>query len=365
MAVLVPMAAGAQEPYAVLSNGNSVLTFYYDDQKAARNGMDVGPFDYSKNVYQSWDGQRGSITSVVFDASFANCTTLTSTAYWFYGLKNLSSITGIGNLKTGNVTDMREMFEYCRSLTSLDLSGFRTDNVTDMYWMFTECSGLTSLDVTGFKTDNVTDMGGMFYRCSSLTSLDVTGFKTDNVTNMSGMFTDCSSLTSLDVTGFKTDNVTNMGMMFWNCSGLTSLDVTGFKTDNVTDMTQMFAGCSGLTSLDVTGFKTNNVTSMHGMFWGCSGLTTIYAGDGWSTAKVTYGEGMFSGCTSLVGGTGTPYDASHIDYTYAQIDGGSDNPGYFTRKGGSGEWPEGDLNHDGKVDASDVVTLVNMIISRK
>ena len=261
MAVLVPMAAGAQEPYAVLSNGNSVLTFYYDDQKAARNGMDVGPFDYSKNVYQSWDGQRGSITSVVFDASFANCTTLTSTAYWFYGLKNLSSITGIGNLKTGNVTDMREMFEYCRSLTSLDLSGFRTDNVTGMGWMFGDCSGLTSLNLTGFKTDYVSRMDYMFS--------------------------------------------------------------------------------------------------------GCSGLTTIYAGDGWSTAKVTYGEGMFSGCTSLVGGTGTPYDASHIDYTYAQIDGGSDNPGYFTRKGGSGEWPEGDLNHDGKVDASDVVTLVNMIISRK
>ena len=30
------------EPYAVLSADNTVLTFYYDDQKAARNGMDVG-----------------------------------------------------------------------------------------------------------------------------------------------------------------------------------------------------------------------------------------------------------------------------------------------------------------------------------
>ena len=30
----------------------------------------------------------------------------------------------------------------------------------------------------------------------------------------------------------------------------------------------------------------------------------------------------------------TPYDGSHIDYTYARIDGGSDNPGYFTAKAG-------------------------------
>ena len=291
MAVLVPMAAGAQvkEPYAVLSNGNSVLTFYYDDQKAERNGMDVGPFtssyDYEKwtdIISSGWDAQRGSITSVVFDASFANCTSLTSTAYWFFGFEKLSQITGISNLKTDNVTDMSSMFE------------------------------------------------------------------------------GCSGLTSLDVTGFKTDMVTNMNRMFWGCSGLRSLDVTGFKTDNVTSMTSMFYGCRGLTSLDLSGFKTDNVTDMGWMFADCSGLTTIYAGDGWSTANVQYGEDMFTGCTSLVGGAGTKYDASHEDYTYARIDGGSDNPGYFTRKD---DGAEGDANGDGTVNAADIVEVVNSIMT--
>ena len=398
--MLLPLMASAdvcalqneeKEPYAVLSADNTVLTFYYDDQKAARNGMDVGPFteSYDKdrqrtNVNSGWDEQRESITSVVFDESFANCTTLTSTAYWFYNLENLSSITGISNLKTDNVTDMSCMFYGCSSLTSLDVTGFKTDNVTGMVGMFSGCSSLTSLDVTGFKTDNVTNMGSMFAGCSGLTSLDVTGFKTDNVTNMSAMFSGCSgltsldvtgfktdnvvymrfmfdgcsSLTSLDVTGFKTDNVTDMNGMFYNCSGLTSLDVTGFKTDNVTamlcmfqdcsgltsldvtgfktdnvtDMSWMFFGCSGLTSLDVTGFKTDNVTGMVGMFSGCSSLKTIYAGNGWSTANVQYGGDTFIGCTSLVGGAGTHYDESHTDHTYARIDGGASNPGYFTEK---------------------------------
>ena len=379
------------EPYAVLSADNTVLTFYYDDQKAARNGMGVGPFteSYDKdrqrfNINSGWDEQRESITSVVFDESFANCTTLTSTACWFYGLQNLSSITGISNLKTDNVTAMLCMFQDCSSLTSLDVSGFKTDNVTSMYCMFfgcsglksidvsgfktdnvtnmarmfcdcsgltsldltgfktdnvtnmsgmfTGCSGLKSIDVSGFKTDNVTDMSWMFYGCFGLTSLDVTGFKTDNVTDMNGMFYNCSGLTSLDVTGFKTDNVTAMLCMFQDCSGLTSLDVTGFKTDNVTDMSWMFFGCSGLTSLDVTGFKTDNVTGMVGIFSGCSSLKTIYAGNGWSTANVQYGGGTFIGCTSLVGGTGTRYDESHTDHTYARIDGGASNPGYFTEK---------------------------------
>ena len=439
--MLLPLVASADvsalqneenEPYAVLSDNNTVLTFYYDDQKAARNGMGVGPFSY----HPLWYPQRESITSVVFDDSFANCTTLTSTARWFFGLKNLSSITGISNLKTDNVTDMGYMFCECSSLTSLDVTGFKTDNVTDMGDMFRDCSslksldvsgfktgnvtsmcgmfevcsGLTSLDVTGFKTDNVTDMSFMFNRCSgltnldvtglktdyvtnmeamfavcsSLTSLDVTGFKTDNVTDMNAMFLKCSSLTSLDVTGFKTDNVTDMRTMFNGCSGLTSLDVTRFKTDNVTDMGGMFAGCSGLTSLDLTGFKTDNVENMEGlfqacygltsldltgfktdkvtnlknmfhgcsgltsldltgfttdnvtdmslMFYGCPGLKTIYAGDGWSTAKVTAGGDMFKVCSSLVGGAGTTYNATHADHTFAHIDGGASNPGYFTEK---------------------------------
>jgi hypothetical protein len=105
---------------------------------------------------------------------------------------------------------------------------------------------------------------------------------------------------------------------------------------------------------------------MYGMFSVCSGLKTIYAGEGWSTAKVQLGRDMFIGSTNLVGGAGTPYDPSHIDHTYARIDGGSANPGYFTRKAeGTEEWTKYDLNGDGKVDAADVVVLVNFIMNQK
>jgi hypothetical protein len=71
---------------------------------------------------------------------------------------------------------------------------------------------------------------------------------------------------------------------------------------------------------------------MIGLFSGCSCLKTIYVGDGWSTAKVTDGKDMFKDCTSLVGGAGTTFDATYTDNTYARIDGGASNPGYFTFK---------------------------------
>ena len=72
---------------------------------------------------------------------------------------------------------------------------------------------------------------------------------------------------------------------------------------------------------------------MKSMFYYCRALKTIYAGDGWSTAAVTSSYWMFTGCTKLVGGMGTTYSASHTDKTYAHIDGGPSNPGYFTAAG--------------------------------
>ena len=392
-AVLMPTKLWAQEPYAVLSEENTVLTFYYDNQKEARNGMSVGPFD--SQYFRHWDYYREEITAVVFDDSFAKCTSLTSTAYWFYACKKLTSISGISNLKTENVRDMCAMFfdcfklesldvsgfittkvedmsrlfSGCASLTSLDISNFDTGSVKNMNSMFTSCYKLTSIDVTNFDTSNVTDMGGMFYGCSSLTSLDVSRFNTANVTNMDSMFGECSGLTSLDVSHFNTANVTDMGSMFSGCSSLTSLDVSNFNTRQVTDMCNMFVSCHALTNIDVSkfrtekviglglsrmfewcenlttldlsGFNTTSVTSMSNMFSCCKKLTTIYASEWWSTEKLEYGQNMFSSCENLVGGAGTSYNSNYnsigIDYKssiYARIDGGpnSETPGYFTYK---------------------------------
>ena len=150
----------------------------------------------------------------------------------------------------------------------------------------------------GSNTSKVTNMNDMFYFCTSLTSLDVSRFNTSNVTSMKSMFGGCKGLTSLDVSNFNTSNVTNMNHMFYGCSGLTSLDLSNFNTSKVTDMTYMFSGCTSLTSLDVSSFDTSNATHMGGMFYGCSGLTLLDL-SGWDTSKVININEMFEGCTSL------------------------------------------------------------------
>ena len=105
----------AQNPYAILSNDKATLTFFYDNEKSARNGMDIGPF--SKKDERGWNEYREMITTVVFHESFAKMNSLKSTAHWFRGFENLKSILNLENLKTDNVIDMSYMFDDCKLLS--------------------------------------------------------------------------------------------------------------------------------------------------------------------------------------------------------------------------------------------------------
>ena len=147
-------------------------------------------------------------------------------------------------------------------------------------------------------------------------------------------FADMSNLTEIEgIEYLNTSKVTSMISMFYNCSSLTSIDVSHFNTQNVTTMHSMFRG-SGVKSLDLSSFDTWNVALMGSMFRDCSALETIYVYYPWTTDNVTDdGAEMFAGCTSLAGGTGTAYDESYTDKTYALIDEGEENPGYLTYMG--------------------------------
>jgi len=203
-------------------------------------------------------------------------------------------------------------------------------------------------------------MSWMFCRCNKLTSLDVSHFNTSKVTYMSSMFNDCSNLTNLDLSSFNTSKVYNIHEMFEGCSSLTSLDLSSFNTANLINMDFMFIGCSSLTKLDLSSFNTANVKYMYALFYDCSNLQTIYVGEGWSTAAVDDSRDMFFNCNSLVGGQGTTYNSSHIDKTYAHVDGGPSNPGYFTAKNID---LRGDVDGDNDVTIADVSALIDYLLT--
>lgn len=260
---------------------------------------------YSSSELPPWSGEQ--LKMVTIQSSFEEYQPK-STAYWFYNCKNLTSIEGMGYLDTGAVTDMSYMFSGCESLTSLDVSAFDTRNVTSMSYMFGSCRSVEHLDLSDFNTSNVTDMSYMFAGCNSLKDLDLSSFDTGSVTLMSNMFHGCILLTDLDLSGFITKKVKKMSYMFF--------------------------GCNKLQTLNLKNFYTKDIETCDHMFYGCSSLETIYSNNNWKTSSGSnYSNMVFGGCYKLKGGKGTACDGIlHADQSYAHIDEGTTNPGYFTEK---------------------------------
>ena len=212
---------GFEKGYAVYNNGT--LTFYYDELKGSREGE-----SYELNEQYGtpeWLGVADDIKKVVFDASFVEARP-TTTYKWFYRMEELTTIEGIENLNTSQVTDMEDMFSTCKKLTFLDLSNFDTSNVTNMSWMFYSCESLKSVNVSSFDTSKVTNMSSMFMFCFSLPSLDVSHFNTSNVVSASQMFDYCNALTNLDISNFDFSKCVNSERMVYYCYQLKSLYIS-------------------------------------------------------------------------------------------------------------------------------------------
>ena len=294
------------------------MSYMFWDSQALR--IDLSNFNTS-NVY-NMGGMFSSSQATTLDLSHFDTSKVTNMGGMFQ--HSQATTLDLSNFDTSNVTNMQCML--CDSqATTIDVSHFDTSNVTNMNSMFWN-SKATILDLSSFDTSKVTNMFKMFSN-SQATTLDVSNFNTSKVTNMSGMFSG-SQATALDLSNFDTSKVTNMFIMFQN-SKATTLDVSNFDTSKVTDMSYMFSG-SQATTLDVSNFNTSKVTTMSNMFNKATNLKTIYVSNKFNTDKVTDSTEMFYSCTNLVGGAGTKYNSSYVDKTYARIDGGTSNPGYFT-----------------------------------
>lgn len=205
---------------------------------------------------------------------------------------------------------------------------FRDARPTTCSLWFGSCTNLTSIEgLENLNTSDVTSMDHMFYKCGQLRALDLSGFNTEKVEDMSDMFSNCKNLETLNLSSFKTNNLTNMSEMFLECNKIAQLDLSGFNTSGVKALDQVFKRCYALESLDLSSFDTKLVTEMSSLFDNCQSLKTIYVSDNFSTYRVKYSTNMFSYCNNLKGATAfaeKEKDKARANYT----------DGYFTKKVG-------------------------------
>ena len=302
------------------------------------------------------------IKHIVINESFKTFTP-TTLNYFFAGLAQLETITGLEYLNTANVTDMSLLFDHCQKLTSLDLSNFNTAKVTNMNRMFSNCSNLKTIYASDkFTTAAVTESKNMFSYCGSLSGdIDWTSDKaTDKTYAKTGggyfrdkaydnrpyvkyadgtltfrcgykkilgeneyelnsgeekpkWYTHNSKISKVVFeASFANARPTTCYAWFKNFTFLNQIEgIENLNTENVKDMRDMFYDCSGLISLDVTHFNTENVTSMSSMFNSCRGLTSLDVTH-FNTENVTSMNGMFSGCSGLISLDVTHFNTENV-----------------------------------------------------
>ena len=166
--------------------------------------------------------------------------------------------------------------------------------------------------------------------------------------NCDYMFWGFRKLVSVDLSGLDTSRVKSVYGMFRYCESLETVDLSPLDTSGVANMREMFAGCASLLAVDLSGFDFSQATDASMMFGNCGELRKIYVAKGFpGIPAAATAENMFQGCASLTGGTGTAFDAAHVDAAYARLDGGAVHPGYFALG-------RGDVNCNGLLNIVDV-----------
>lgn len=340
-------------------------------------------FNSLKDMNNAFNG-CSALKSV--DLSVIKTPEVTNMSYMFNNCIALTEL-DVSGFNTSNVTNMENMFNNCKNIKELRLAGWNVEKVTKNGNMLTNMNSLEYLDISEWKLSgtvlsnsflngsksklktvimnkvdlgattnldsvfkdstklenieineckmqSVTKISSMFYNCKMLKSIDMSSCDFNSLTDINNAFNRCEVLKSVDLSGIKTANVTDMTSMFKYCYALADVKFEGWDTSSVTSMEQMFNGCKALESIDISEFSVAGITKCGLMFSDCSALVTIYAGldTDFTNVASDNSKDMFNNCKKLIGGAGTIYNSNHKKNEYAHIDGGINNPGYFTAK---------------------------------
>ena len=226
----------------------------------------------------------------------------------FWGMNNLSDLSGLSDWETTSLVDAAQMFEM-NSFTNVDaLAGWDMSHVTNIKYTFFYVETLQNVDgLSGWDVSNVEDMGGVFTGCTGLT--DISGlaeWDTGNVKIMWEMFWDATSLTNIDaLEKWDVRKVETMNHMFAN-TVFTNVDaLRKWKTTSLQDASYLFSNAkienigyideeTGEATGGLSGWDMSHVTTAAYMFNFATKLKNIDGALNWHTDSLENMEWMFN-----------------------------------------------------------------------
>ena len=223
---------------------------------------------------------------------------------YFYLCGELTEIVG---LDTWDFTglyklDITSMFRDCKSLETIDTTGWNLSGITSMNNVFSNCTSLkTIIGHENWDLSSTSNMALTFYQCTSLETLDVTNWNCGNGAN--GVFQGSGLKKVIGIENLVNSRWTNMGSLFRGCP-LEELNISNWDTSNVIDFQYAF---NGNKFTEVVGLENLNMDSCKYadfMFANCTNLTDLSKGVFKSSFETSLDTGQgftntFSGCTSL------------------------------------------------------------------
>ena len=261
-------ADGVTIYYKIVNETNKTCEVTYGIDRSSGSAP-AGGYTYYAGVVNIPSSANGYRVIGIGDYAFAECKNLTSVTipntvtyikeYAFESCNNLTSIT-IPN----SVTSIGEnAFEFCNNLTSITIPNSVTSIGKEAFY---GCYNLTSITIP----NSVTSIGeSAFYNCRSLTSVSIP----NSVTSIKyGTFLICTSLTSITIP----NSVTSIEeSALAGCSSLTSITIPS----SVTSIGAFaFSNCSNLTS--ITSEIRNVFVTGAFAFRNCDENATLYVPGG-------------------------------------------------------------------------------------
>ncbi len=124
-----------------------------NSKNSKTNGTVYGPFNEGENgsdIVESYVVCESDDNCIGYLQSNGKIILNDNSSNLFNGFYKITSIDGLENFDTSNVTNMHDMFANCENLTSLNLSNFDTSNVNNFNYMFVNDTKLNNITY-GYK----------------------------------------------------------------------------------------------------------------------------------------------------------------------------------------------------------------------
>ena len=128
--------------------------------------------------------------------SYLNTSEVTTMYCMFRECSSLESL-DLSNMNTSSVSSMTAMMMGCTNLREVNLKGIDLSMTKSIRMMFQNCVSLKSLDFSGWDTFDITDMRKMMEGCTALESVDLSSFIFAEEANTEDFLKGCSSLKKL------------------------------------------------------------------------------------------------------------------------------------------------------------------------